>query len=729
MTGLIVVPKGSVLAFLLVFALPYLSGLAGWVTLQTNKQITTRFRDTKHWTGFLRSLSGLAFYGAITILALRVFESALRLVEIGRDSIAQQQIQVGSTESLLPTGAGLALLFLVWLPLAGMLAICGAQIRYLSSYLVANASLKTIVSCVASLALAASLLTVNPVWLGPLINPLGRASAYIAETSAVEPFLIAGIGFLISMSLLMLAFSAPLPPQDAESLPKYDTQLRIYATHVILIGSISGASYAGYRLVAATQNPVGAILGVCLMSALVIAVLVHFLTPILVRSAYNIAGDGSTEFRQEFDKTCASRHVVAPSHWTSRVPFLSPQVFGTASRAWLIVPQNIDAIISSIQEWAGVSSSVAVRQFLVHHEIAHLENRDYRYFTWFSIYLRVMTRYWVPAYVLAFVVRIGVGELNVFGFDRVSVLVQLLLAPAIIIGLLIALGRTILRDRELLADRMALRCLDVGSRVHLFEPLFPGTSFGPLAVTMELFTMGPTLAVGMAGKNAPTRDAAKRTASWIIRRLFLGHPPLNARLEALRNKSDALLDSQSSIENGLFTGAILALAYILWGGLIYALNIVPGTAIGFAAEGAMLLIAAGVVGVVYAAPIRHASRIEWSFLEYNWLQLRKGMFTASAAWVVLMVLGLPTVTSSQAQYMWHMLLLVAMGSYVFGLLGAVDVIRLKRAAWSPNALWQIPILIILAIVAAAGFTEGLGTWLAAAMLVVVASFPALPRRT
>lgn len=699
-----------------VFGLPYVAGLLGWMTIEREASGTKR----------AKALALVASAGAL-VASLWIANFFLALAGFGF-----------SPDKPPAYGVALILLLFIAVPFLGAQVIGGGMVRLLVTDFVQSTFPDTarpyliavIASCLVSILVGLAIWNLQPLWLSLLLSPIWTAARTAAADPIAYPWLIGGAGVMAWM-LLMSVTASISRSESSNRLPRYDTQVRIYLTYFGLVFSIALAGLASYRLLAlglAINRWDATIMGIVIATPVIAAPMLFFLAPAVVRRTYKAVTDTQSEFIAHLLSSCRSVGIPAPVCMSSTMPFVSPQVFGTFRRAYVITPKNIDAIFGSIEQSAGPRAARALQLFVIRHEMAHLEYRDYRLFTWLLAYMRVIVRLWLPAHAVC-VLAIIAGTAT-FGFSRFALVWYGLVLPVLAVGILYALTLTILRDRELLADRYALAGLEPQLRAALFEPTVPGTKgLGPLQVLLALFWAQPSGTLGLTSVEDGKRRGLGAVVRRIARRTFPQHPSSDMRVAALRSSFDTILEVQGGVENGVFAGAIIASLFACWSLAASSFGIVPSSAFAWAFDIATMLVASGLLGVLLMAPLKHADGVAWSFAKYNWLHLRKTMLAAACAWVLVSLMRMPALKPGQAEQIWGMLFVAGLVAYLSGLSTAVELMKHDRVSWPSDAQWQGPVLFLAACFIGVAVAYNLGLLLIPIIFVAVFVLPVPWKRT
>jgi len=494
-----------------------------------------------------------------------------------------------------------------------------------------------------------------------------------------------------------------------KDLPKYDTQMRILTVYFLLLLFLILITTASVRLgsyaLGAEKTP-SMLLSVVFVLPVPLALLAYAMIGYMIARAYRTdPAYRSVELldvSRQITEACEQHSIIRPQILVSQIPFLPPQVFGSLTKAYLILPRNYKDILDSLDSKVGSDTGRALHTFVVNHELTHLKNRDYRLFTWLASYLRLLVKIWFPICLSALLVKlIDTKDVSLFPALYFSALL-----PLLNVGLLYLLALSLIRDRELLADHHSLQRLSYNSRTQILQNSVKlGTEMiSPLALLFRMFPArhSPLLGLSLSSAEAlyPSRTSKKtliRISHFVVRLLqpFIDtHPTEELRIKSLTSKSDPLLSRQGEKENGIFIGLAVGLLLSYWGFGTRAFASQPTNEYFFIS----LLVASGILAASVFLPVRHINALQVPFEEYDRIARRKLAYAGACIGLLMMLVALPVINKGEFFLLLRTGIFVAMGAYVFWLLVFMLAVASGKLAFpQTRTLWRVGIRVMIGL--------------------------------
>jgi Zn-dependent protease with chaperone function len=517
------------------------------------------------------------------------------------------------------------------------------------------------------------------------------------------------IQYVIFLLILFVGLSSAVKRTRSDILA-YDSTFRIALLHVLVVLLVGLVTVAGAILIVSatyTGRPYRAPFGFALMLPLSLIPIPFIRVKETISRIYErVSITEEREFsklEEEIRRRCQQNEISIPEVLVSPFLFFSPQVLGLRGRCFIVFPKNYFDIVESVGMSLGSNVSRLLHEFTLKHEIAHLKNHDYQYFTWLSLYLRLLFRVWLPTFVVtALLVLIPQRP------DQVTDVVYAFTPiPALNVGLLYVLSLAILRDRELTADQSAIGEMTQEETGRLTVQDVHSDS--PLQVFFRMFNAHhrPMLGVALfpdeeAGfSSGPTR-VQQLTSRFVgfLKSLFRSHPPSRVRCSYLLSGGNQFLLRHGELENGLFLGLTMGLANLYW----HAISWGAGIHVSSELTMSSVLLATTVLTTSAFLPTRHASAIGMRFEDYDSLAQKKLLYAAGAYTLANSVFGLPF--ASVGGFPLHLRFsgLTASGSYVFYLLVLMFSINFKLVDFpQTRTFWRIAIRVMVGLIVVAVF--------------------------
>ena len=524
-----------------------------------------------------------------------------------------------------------------------------------------------------------------------LAVPLGEVPVVPSVTVLLE------LVMLIA-ALLILFKAARRFSQSA--LPKYDTQVRIWMIYAFLGLLFALGISASYRIATSTSTAWHVLpLSVALMLPLPLAVVAYAkLKRSITARCYSVSGLEGSRWRQlveVIETECDERGLRVPEVLVA-APFTSPQVAGSATRAYLMFPKNYHDIIAALATRVGNRAAAALHRFVILHEISHLEYIDYRMSTWLGHFLGASIRVWYPLYLVAVVVMVVVHD-DWSYTGRIGSAFMLVVAVGSLLGLLSVLSLAVSRDRELLADRRAFDACTPDERAAILgRTIALGADvLSPLEILMRMF---PVRQSGREGAGLVGGDSSSmvkhgvhtvRGALGRVMTVLVAHPASGARVSSLTSESDPLFMREGDSENGVFAGVAAGLAVVVWGVMTATLGLWPPDPY---ANAAFFVTGVAVVGILSATlfmPLKHARRFVKDFKDYDKAVRRKLVFATVASGVVVTLNMLPIVSLQGINATVYVALMFGLSAYLIVMVAVALSIERGSDVFPESDLWQV----------------------------------------
>lgn len=282
-------------------------------------------------------------------------------------------------------------------------------------------------------------------------------------------------------------------------------------------------------------------------------------------------------------------------------PGVSPHVFGLR-RAYFGVPWDLPQIVSKLRATVPGDAQMLV-DFMIVHELTHVEHRDHRLLTALSSFSRTV----LPAFVLtAFALSI-VGSMVVRSDAAVDVLLGIVLLLPVLFVLYWMMFIQLLavhREREFQADQ---RAIELFRSMNAPTELICARRPSPLRVLFAQFTAcpGPSPRVELLSQHPSiqVRGLMKRVRSWVVEvalSITRTHPAVESR-EAFLGRADDVERIFAPREFGITTGLAVV---SLWFSMILVSRAMNFHDL-FVLEFTQLWLVLDVLAALLIVPLRH----------------------------------------------------------------------------------------------------------------------------